>query len=153
MFNVSQLYSIPQFLRANFQEVNYNERAYFTIKEKKKDLCDSSITFPAGYYGENKNIFQRKVDQCLVFALMRQKIWSFRLNIVKEKLSETLGKNRLFSLQYYIENFIFTSSYRIRKFHIYAKIHTCGKMLLSYIFVWRKAKKMRYFRETETYEN
>ena len=31
---------------------------------------------------------------------MRQKIWSFRLNIVKEKLSETLGKNRLFSFQY-----------------------------------------------------
>ena len=35
MFNVSQLYSIPQFLRANFQEVNYNEQAFITIKEKK----------------------------------------------------------------------------------------------------------------------
>ena len=35
MFNVSQLYSITQFLRANFKEVNYNERAFITIKEKK----------------------------------------------------------------------------------------------------------------------
>ena len=34
MFNVSQLYSIPQFLRANFQEIN--ERAFITIKEKNK---------------------------------------------------------------------------------------------------------------------
>ena len=36
MFNVSQLYSIPQFLRANFQEVNYNERAFIIIMENKK---------------------------------------------------------------------------------------------------------------------
>ena len=52
-----------------------------------------------------------------------------------------------------IQNFVFTSSYRIRKFHIYGKIRICGKMLLSYIFVWRKAQKIWYFRETETYEN
>ena len=38
MFNASQLYSIPQFLRANFYEVNYNEGAFITIKEKKRDL-------------------------------------------------------------------------------------------------------------------
>ena len=37
MFNVSQLYSIPQFLRANFHEVNYNELAFTTMKEKKRD--------------------------------------------------------------------------------------------------------------------
>ena len=65
----------------------------------------------------------------------------------------TLSKNHFYSLQCDIENFKFTSSYRIRKFHIYAKIHICGKMLLSYIFVWRKTRKIWYFRETETYEN
>ena len=32
---VSQLYSILQFLRANFSEVDYNERAFITIIEKK----------------------------------------------------------------------------------------------------------------------
>ena len=36
LFNVSQLYSIPQFLITIFKEVNYNERAFITIKEKKK---------------------------------------------------------------------------------------------------------------------
>ena len=37
MFNVSQLYSIPQFLRGNFYEVNYNELAFTIAKEKKRD--------------------------------------------------------------------------------------------------------------------
>ena len=36
LFNVRQLYSIPQFLRTNFQEVNYNEQTFITIKEEKK---------------------------------------------------------------------------------------------------------------------
>ena len=35
MLNRSQLCLIPQFFRANFQEVNYNEQAFITIKEKK----------------------------------------------------------------------------------------------------------------------
>ena len=37
MLNVSQLYSVPQFLRANFLEVNYNERAFIAMKKKKRD--------------------------------------------------------------------------------------------------------------------
>ena len=38
MFSVSQLYYyyIPQFLRVCFSEVNYNERAFITIKDKKR---------------------------------------------------------------------------------------------------------------------
>ena len=36
MLNVSQLYSIPQFLRENFHLVNFNELAFITMKEKKK---------------------------------------------------------------------------------------------------------------------
>ena len=38
MFNVSQLYSMPQFLWADFLEVNYNEQTFITKKEKKRDL-------------------------------------------------------------------------------------------------------------------
>ena len=48
MFNVSQLYSIPQFLRANFHKVNYNELVFTTMKEKK-EILDSSITFRTEY--------------------------------------------------------------------------------------------------------
>ena len=47
MFNVSQLYSIPQFLRANFHLINDNKLAFTTMKEK---IFDSSITFPTEYY-------------------------------------------------------------------------------------------------------
>ena len=35
-FSLSQLYSVPQFLIASFLEVNYNERAFITIKENKR---------------------------------------------------------------------------------------------------------------------
>ena len=63
MFNVSQLYLIPQFLRANFYEVN--EGAFITIKEKKKEICDSTITFPEEYYQENINIFNEKLTNGL----------------------------------------------------------------------------------------
>ena len=67
---------------------------------------------------------QRKVDQWLVFAEMRQKITSFRLNIINKKLTKIPAKNHLFLLQYDIdlrisslrqaiihENFIFTQKY------------------------------------------
>ena len=49
---------------------------------------------------------QWRVDQWLLFAVIRQKFLPFHLNIV----------NRLFSLQYDIENFIFTSCYRLWSF-------------------------------------
>ena len=35
IFNVNQLHSISQFLRTNFQEVNYNERAFYYHKGEK----------------------------------------------------------------------------------------------------------------------
>ena len=59
LLNVSQLYSIPQFLRASFEEVNYNERAFITLKEQKKKIYGSTITFPGGYW-KNMNIFNEK---------------------------------------------------------------------------------------------
>ena len=78
MFTVCQLYSIPQFLRTNFQEVNYIERTFITTKKKKKDICDSSITFPVGYYRKNINIFIEKLTNGL-FLLNTTEIYIFSL--------------------------------------------------------------------------
>ena len=61
MFNVSQLYSIPQFLRVNFRLVNYNELAFITMKERKKDprLFDH-VSYRI--LAEKYKHLQRKVD-------------------------------------------------------------------------------------------
>ena len=67
MFNVSQLYLIPQFLRANFHQVNNNESAFTSMKEKKRDprLFDHvSYRILAKKYKHH----QRKIDQWLVLA-------------------------------------------------------------------------------------
>ena len=71
MFNVSQLYSIPQFLRANFRLVNYNELAFITMKERKKDprLFDH-VSYRI--LAEKYKHLQRKVDQWLVLAAIRR---------------------------------------------------------------------------------
>ena len=134
MFNVSQLYSITHFLGVIFLEVYYNEWAFSTIKEKKKR---PSI-----------------LRSCLLHFHQRK-----------------LG---FFSLQYDLENFTFlfkyhqlrlkhlqkiacfccnTYSYRVGKLYSYIRICICVKMLLSYIFVWRKVQKIWYFRETKIYQN
>ena len=133
MFNVCRLYSIPQFLRANFHYVNYNELAFITMKEKKRD----SRLFDHVFYrilAEKYKHLQRKFDQWLVLAAIRRsKFHLFHLNIFNGMLTLTLVKNCLFSSQNDIS--IFTQKYHIQKFHIYARIRKCGKMLLSYIFV------------------
>ena len=86
LLNVSQLNSIPQFLRTSFQEVNYNNRAFITIKEKKKRSGFFHHVSCRILSQKYKHI-QRKVDQWLVFAVIRQKISSFRLNIINGKLT------------------------------------------------------------------
>ena len=87
MFNIRQPYSIPAFLRASFQDVNYNEREFITMKQKKKEMLDSSITFPARYYSKYINIFTEKLT------------------------------NRSLLLQYEVENFIFSLTYGQPKFY------------------------------------
>ena len=57
-------------------------------EREKKEILDSSITFAAGYYQKNINIFNEKLT------------------------------NRLFWLQYDVENFIFWLKYRQRKFDL-----------------------------------
>ena len=87
---------------------------------------------PAAYHGEKYKHLQQKVDgRC---DATENLIFSFKDRQRKDDLN-TSKKSLVSVTMRHIENFIFTSSYRIRNFHIYAKIHTCGKMLLSYIFV------------------
>ena len=86
---------------------------------------------PAVYHGEKYKHLQQKVDRCNATENL---IFSFKDRQRKDDLN-TSKKSLVSVTMRHIENFIFTSSYRIRNFHIYAKIHTCGKMLLSYIFV------------------
>ena len=75
----------------------------------------------------------------------------FSLKYCQQKVDpNTSRKSHVFGT---IRHFIFTSSYLIRKYHIYAKKRICGMMLLPYIFLWRKAQKIWFIRETETYEN
>ena len=79
MFNESQLFSAPQFLRVNGLEVNYNEGAFIFMKEKK--IGDSRF-----------------------FNDVSCRILSENMNIVNEKLTYALAKNRLVWLQNDIEN-------------------------------------------------
>ena len=69
MFNVSQLYSITPFLRTNFLEVNYNEQAFITIKQKKRDLRFFDHV-SSRILSEKYKRLQRKVDQWLVFGVI-----------------------------------------------------------------------------------
>ena len=87
MFNVSQLYSIPQFLRASLHLVNYNELAFTTMKEKKRDPRLFDHVSNRILIKKYKHL-QRKVDQWLVLsAILRSKFLHFRLNIFNEKLT------------------------------------------------------------------
>ena len=117
---------------------------------------------------KEKKIDPRPFDQ-VSYWILTKKIYIYKH--LQRKLT-----NGLFWLQYDVANFIFSlkycqwkvdlnagekslvfvtkrhrkfhhHSYRIRKFHIYAKIRIYGKMLLSYIFVWSKAQKIWYFRD------
>ena len=69
MFNVSQLYSITPFLRTNFLEVNYNEQAFITIKQKKRDLRFFDHV-SSRILSEKYKRLQRKVDQWLAFGVI-----------------------------------------------------------------------------------
>ena len=136
-------------MKAKFWEVNYDERAFITLKEKKK-IDDSMTLFPEGYYRKNMNIFNEKLKMAC-FCCNTTEYFIFSLKYRQRKVDLNTSKESLVFVT--IQSFIFTTSYRIRKFDIYAKTCICRKMLVSYIFAWRKAQKIWYFRETETYEN
>ena len=90
MFNESQLFSAPQFLRVNGLEVNYNQGAFIFMKEKK--IGDSRF-----------------------FNDVSCRILSENMNIVNEKLTYALAKNRLVWLQNDIENSYLCKNIYLRK--------------------------------------
>ena len=85
--------------------------------------------------------------QCNVenFILLKISLLKYR----QRKVDLNTTKKCLFSWQDDKESFIFTYSHCIRKFHIYARIPICGKMLLSYIIIWLN-QKIWHFPKTET---
>ena len=106
------------------------------MKENKKEIRDSFITFPAGYYKKNLNIFSGNWPiACFCWNELKYHQRKVDLNTSQKSLV-------FFKIDI---NLIFMQSYRIRKFHICARICICGKMLLSYMFVWnRKMETKRH---------
>ena len=137
MFNVSQLHSVPQLLRANFHYVNYNELAFTTMKKKKTDprLFEDQVSYRI-LVKKYKHL-QRKIDQWLVSWQYYVANFIFSVKYRQRKVDINEGEKSLVFVtkRKFIEKFIFMHSYGIRKIHIYARIRICGKMLLSCIFV------------------
>ena len=117
MFNVSQLYPIPQFVRSSL-EVNYNEQAFTTIKEEK-EILHSSITFPARYYQKNINIFKEKLTNCLFLKYNVEK-FIFSIKYRQRKVDLNTSEKSLVSI-----------TIRHRKFHIYVQLSYTKKTYLT----------------------
>ena len=111
--------------------------------------------FSCRILSENVNIFHKKLTNRLFLLRYDVKNFIFSFKYRQRKVYLYTSKKSLVFITVRHKKFHrkFKSSYRVRKFHIYTRIRICGKMLLSYIFVWRKVKNIWYFRETETYEN
>ena len=116
-----------------------------------KEIFDFSITFPVENDRRKYRYLQTKVNQWLAFAAIWRKKIIFSLIHYQQKVDLNTSQKALAFV-----------TIRHRKYHlyvqlyytkIYARIRICGKILLSYIFVWRKVQKIWYFRETETHEN
>ena len=84
--------------------------------------------------------FRRNTTENFIF-LLKYRQRKVDLNTSKKPLVFVTIRQKISSLRAAItyENFIFTQKYTFAK--------------RSYIFVWRKVKKIWYFRETETYES
>ena len=67
LFNVSQLYSIPRFLRINFRMLIVRNEIYYHEGEEKRDLRFFDRVSCRILSKKYKNL-QQKVDQWLVFA-------------------------------------------------------------------------------------
>ena len=57
------------------------------MKKNKEEIRNSSITFPAGYYRENINIFNKKLTNRLFLLQTTKKFSFFRLDNVNENLT------------------------------------------------------------------
>ena len=107
MFNVRQLYSIPQFLRTNFQEANHNARVFSTIKEKKKwDLrffdhvscrilsekykhlcCNTTENYIISLKHRQRKVDLNASKESLVFVTMRHRKFYLYVQLSHTKIS------------------------------------------------------------------
>ena len=140
MFNVSQLYSIPQCLRA-------------ISMQKKKQILHSLITFPTEYQRKNINIFNEKLTNGLFQLQYDVADFTFSLKYRQRKVDLNASEKSL----------VFVTK-RPREFHLCAQL---SYTKISYLhknthlqkdaaflhFRLKKSQKIRYFRETETYKN
>ena len=122
MFNVSQLYCIPQFLTANFWEVN--KQAFITIKEKKRNLRFYYHVFWRILSKKSKHpqrswpmaYFRCNMTENFIFA-PKYRQWRVDLNTTKKLLVFVTIYYNISSLRPAIiyENFIFTKKYAFAK--------------------------------------
>ena len=94
MLNVRWLYSIPQFLRPTFLEVNYSVHVFITNKETKKR--SSLFPFPAGYYRKNGNIFKEKLFNRFFSLQYDVEKLIFSLKYRQQKLDLNTNKKKIF---------------------------------------------------------
>ena len=141
MFNVSQLYSIPQFLRANFQEVNYSKRSFIISKEKKK----------------RSTILQSRFlkDIIRIIWISSTKSWKmtcFRCNTTENLIFSLIYCQQKVDLNTSKKSLVFVAI-RYRKFHLYVQL-SCTK--ISYLRTnthLRKNAAFLHFRLKESSEN
>ena len=129
-------------MRANFWSVNYNERAFITMKEKK-EVLDSSISFPARYYWKNIVIFNEKLTNCL-FSLqydVANLIFSFKYR--QQEVDQNVNEKLLIFVTIRQKISSLNFSYLTRKFQIYAFAERCCFLTFSFkgkfkniIFPW-----------------
>ena len=110
MFNENQLYSIPQFLRANFHQINDNELAFTTIR-RKKWILDTSITFPTEYQQKKYKHLQLKLTNDLFQLQCDLPNFIFSLKCRQRKVDLNAGEKPL----------VFVTKQH-RKFHLYAQL-------------------------------
>ena len=141
MFNVSQLHSVPQLLRANFHYVNYNELAFTTMKKKKTDprLFDQvSYRILVKKYKH----LQRKIDQWLVSWQYYVANFIFSVKYRQRKVDINAGEKSL----------VFVTK-RHRKIHLYAQLWYTKNSYLRKNTHLRKDAAFLHFRLKESSES
>ena len=129
MFNVSQLYSIPQCLRA-------------ISMQKKKQILHSLITFPTEYQRKNINIFNEKLTNGLFQLQYDVADFIFSLKYRQRKVDLNAGEKSL----------VFVTK-RHRKFHLYAQLSYTKISYLRKNTHLRKDAAFLHFRLKESSEN
>ena len=164
MFNVRQLYSIPQFLRTNFQEANHNARVFSTIKEKKKwDLrffdhvscrilsekykhlcCNTTENYIISLKHRQRKVDLNASKESLVFVTMRHRKFYLYVQLSHTKISY-LRKNTHLQKCCFLK---FPFEEKFRKYYVSVKrkhTKTNEKMIFSALFTNFPKTKILFF--------